>query len=132
MLQTCRLRHDCPTAAHSCETGGLAITAHLNCHLFGALYLVDAMRQFWVLDEGLVGAIEDDDTLVLARVVHPHFQLLTRQHGAGGVIRETEIDEVSRLGWQFRHKAVVRVTRQEDDLAARHDTRVHVGWIRGV
>ena len=61
-----------------------------------------------VADVGLIGGIEEDERVVLQRVVHPAAQFLLGDDGARGVIRKAEVDDIhgTALG-QFGHETVL-------------------------
>ena len=59
-----------------------------------------------ILDEGLIGRIEQDQRLVLEGVIHPALELLAAGNSSGGVVGETEIDQINRGAGQRRGEIV--------------------------
>ncbi len=56
-------------------------------HFLGALDLVDRVGQGGVLDEGVVGRVEDQHGVVFPRPGDPGFEVLARGDGPGRVVR---------------------------------------------
>ena len=95
------------------------------------------MGQAGVLNEGLIGRIEQDESVVAAGVVHPGFELVAGGNGSGGVVGEAEIDQIHRFAGDLRGEAVVGADRQIAQTgvaakvagitgAARHHVAVHI------
>ena len=78
-------------------------------------------------DERLIRGIKQDDSVVFERVIDPRFELCSVIHGAGGVIRRAEIDNVG-LDVFIRHteEAVLLVCVEVDHLSAGHDVRIDI------
>ena len=81
-------------------------------------------------DERLICGIKQDDSVVFERVIDPRFELCSVIHGAGGVIRRAEIDNVG-LDVFIRHteEAVLLVCVEVDHLSAGHDVRIDIHGI---
>ena len=133
------LRHDGERAAGSGEAGRLGKAAELDRAGSRALDLVDAVRQV-LRDIRFVGRVVQDHGLVLVRIIDPFFQLIRRDSGAGGVVREAEVNDVGFLLRQLRQKMVLFAARHVNDPvpalaflilpgAARHDVGVHVNRV---
>ena len=101
------------------------------------------MGQGGVLDEGLVGGIKQDQGAVGAGVIHPGLELLFCGHRAGGVVGETEVDQVHLLARDLGGEAVLGADRQVGEAAvlagvigiagaARHHVAVHIHRIHRV
>ena len=103
------LRHHRVSTAHTREPGGLGERAELNSTPFRPTNLVDAMRDVRVLDVGFVGGVEEDESIVLQRVVHPLSQFLLGDDGTRGVVGIAEVDDFdgTSLG-DFGHEAILR------------------------
>ena len=77
----------------------------------GSFDLEDGVGEFRVLDEGLIGSIEEDQCAIGAGVVHPGLELFPGGDGTGGVVGEAEVDQVDRFTGNLRCKAVVCADR---------------------
>ena len=104
-------------AAGAGEAGVLGEGTELNGALPCPLDFVDGVGEFGVLDEGLVGRIEQDQGPMGAGVVHPLLQLGLAGHGAGGVVGEAEVDQVHRFGGDLGGEAVIGRDRQVGEAA---------------
>ena len=93
-------------AAGSGETGVLGKAPELDGHFPRAFYLEDGAWQIFVPDKGLVSGVVQDQGLVFLGVCNPFLQLRPRDGSAGGVVGETEIDEIHRLGGQVGNEVV--------------------------
>ena len=137
-----RLGHDGVGAAGAGKTRGLGETADLNRHLPRALNFVDGMRQVGIADERLVRGVEEDDRPMAPGVLDPGGQLRAGGRGAGGIVGETEVDEVGRLGRRRRHVGIGRRRVEiKDPLvtavalvtgSSRHDIGVEVDRIHRI
>ena len=128
-LQSCLVRYYGIAAAHCRETGTLAETVHFYCHLLGAFYLIDTMRNARFRDKGFVGGIENNNTLVFTGIFHPQAQLVMREHNTCWVVGKAEVNDVHRLLGQFRNKSIFFYTWYKNYLPACHDIRIHIGRI---
>ena len=96
-----------------------------------------------VLDEGLVGGVEQDQRAVGAGVVHPGFQLLLRCDGSCGVVGKAQVDEVHRFAGDLGREAVVGTDGQISETgiatfvtgiagATGHHIAVHINGVNRV
>ena len=134
-----RLRHHRIGAAGAGEAGRLGKAPELDRDVAGPLDLVDAVGDGGVADVGLIGRVVEEDGLMLLRVGDPGGELRPGGDGAGGVVRETEVDEVGGDGRDRRDVAIGRGAVQVGhpfiatvDIGARppgHDVGVDVDGI---
>ena len=126
-------RHDRISAAHAREACRLGETAQFDGTTLGTGYLVDAVGDVVVLDEGFVGRIEEDEAALAQGVVHPLLQLVAAEHGARGVVGIAEVDEVDMLRGQGGHEMALGRDGEEANGAAcgtaRHDIAIDIDGI---
>ena len=98
------------------------------------------MGDFRVLDEGLVGGIEEDDRVVFLGIIDPFGELGAGCDGTGRVVGEAEINEI---GFLIRHAGdefVFRIARQVEQSGvgtvfigvsgvACHDVGIDIDWV---
>src|SRR5205085_7087209 len=123
-------------AARAGEARRLRIAAKLQRDFARAFHFVDRVRNLRIADVGLVRAVEEDDGLVLLRVGNPRGELRLGGDGAGGVVREAEVDQIGRDARYGRHVAIGGCALEISDAlipavdvragAAGHDVRVDV------
>lgn len=77
--------------------------------------LVDRMRNPRIGDVSLVGGIEQNQRVVLARIVDPATQLLASRDRTGRVIRKTKVNKIDMFFWRFGNEIVFCDTRQVND-----------------
>src|SRR5947209_19482558 len=92
-----RFRHDSKAAPNSSKSADLGEAAKFDRTVRRARNLVNRMRESRIADVGLVGGIEQDQSIVFARIIDPMSQLLGRCHGASWIVRETQIGYVDVL-----------------------------------
>ena len=73
------------------------------------------MRNFRIGNVGLVGCVEQDQCVVLPRVIDPARKLFARRHRAGGIVWKTKINKIDMFLRRFGDKFVFRVARQIND-----------------
>ena len=73
------------------------------------------MRDLRVADVRLVRRVVEEHRPLAPRPVHPALEPGARQDGAGGVVREAEVDEVHVAVGERRREAVLRRAGQIDD-----------------
>ena len=66
-----RLRHDRETAAHSGEAANLGKTSEFNRAITPAFDLKNRMRDLRIRNVSLVSGVEQNQRIVLARIVDP-------------------------------------------------------------
>ena len=127
-------------AAHAREARALREAAHLDRALARARDLVDRARERRVLDERVVGGVEDQHRITGARPRHPRLEVCARHHRAGRVVGRTEIGDLDRRGRRIRNESVALGRGQVGDAriaplrvggagAAGHHVRVDVDRI---
>ena len=137
------LGHHGEGTAGAGEASVLGEGAELDRTVAGSLELKDRMGQCRILDEGLIGRIEQDQGAMAAGVIDPGLELLLGGNGPGGIVGEAEIDQVNRLTGNLRGKAVVGADRQIGQApvtaavigvpgATSHHVAVHIHRINGV
>ena len=88
----------------------------LDGTLTSTTYLVDGVRNFFVLDVSLIGGIVEDEGVVLQGIVHPLAQLLFSNNRTCRVVRIAQVDDVDATIGNLRHKAVFGITRHIHDV----------------
>ena len=134
------LRNDDVGATHAGEAAVFRKAAELDGHVLGTFDFEDRARDLRVLDEGLVGGVEENDRIVLLRILHPGFELGAGGDGTGRVVGEAEIDEVGFFVRNVRDKLVSGIAGQVEQAGvsavligvagiAGHHVGVHVNRI---
>ena len=91
------------------------------------------MGHVLVLDESLVGGVEDDDGLPGVGPVHPLLKLGAGVGRARGVVGGAEVDQVRvQVRCGQGQKAVFSGPQKVNDLSTRHQVGIHVGGIGGL
>ncbi len=137
-----RLRHDGVGATGAGESCGFGKAAELDGDIACALDFVNGVGDLRVADVGLVGGIEEDDSLVGLGVGNPGGELGLGGDGTGGIIRETKIDQIGGDAGHGGHIAVLRCAIEVGDAgvttvdigasAASHDIGIDVNRINRI
>ena len=101
-------------AAGAGEAGGLGEGAELDGAGPGPRDLEDGVGDVRLGDEGLIGAVKEDEAVVGVGVVHPRLELLPGGRGASGIVGEAEVDHVHLLVRNGGGKAVLRCAGHVD------------------
>ena len=135
-----RLRHDGERAADAGEPAVLREAAELDGTFARAGNFVDGMRGRRVGDVGFVGGVEEDDRLVLQRVIHPGLKLCARRGRSSRVVRRAEVNDVRLHARRLGNETVCRRAREVNHAFIRagfvggtgvagHDVRIDVNGI---
>ena len=115
-------------AGKACDLGeGADLHGTLAC----TLDLEDAAGKLTLRDEALVGGIVQDNSIILAGVVHPCFQLCAGVGSAGGVVGAADIDDIC-LHALVRHakEAIFLPGAAVNDLAFSIAVNAYISLIR--
>ena len=88
----------------------------LDGTLTGTTDLVDAMRNLFILDVGLISSIVENERVVLQGVVHPLAQLFLGNHRSRGVVGVAKIDHIHPLIRNLRNEVVLGITGHVDHI----------------
>ena len=130
-------------APRSGKARALGETAHFDGALPGALDLEDRARKVRVLDEGIVGGVEENRRLVASGPVDPLGQVFPGGDGARGVVGGAQVREVHAFIRGTGHEGIGFGRGQVDDAlvatgvvrlagAPGHHVGVHVDGVTGI
>src|SRR5438132_11956700 len=97
-----RLRHHRKTATDAGEAANFRKTSELDRAFVPAFDFKNRMRNFWIGNVSFVSGVEQNERIMLTRVINPTGELLARRDRAGRGVGQTKINEIDmclcRLG----------------------------------
>ena len=121
------VRDDRVGAAHAGKSGSLAEAPKLDGAGAGPRNLEDGMREAFVLDIAVVGAVEEYYRAVLVRVVHKLLERLAAEHRTRRVVRAAQVNHLHRVLGQVRLEVVFRCRCKVGDLRKMSVILQHAG-----
>ena len=64
------------------------------------------MRNFWIGNVSFVSGVEQNERIMLTRVINPAGKLLARRDRAGRVVGKTKINEIDMFLWRLGNEIV--------------------------
>src|SRR5207244_3393794 len=135
-----RLWQDGKTATNTGEATSLGEAAKLNRAFARTINFENRMGNLGTADVGFVGGIEQQQRIMVPRVLDPIRQLRTRRHRAGWIVGKTKINDVRVFPRRFRNEIILNRAGQIENafVAAigpdwpgvpRHYIGIDVNWI---
>ena len=69
------------------------------------------MRNFRLRNVGFVSSVEEQERVMIARILDPTRELIARRDRTGRIVRETKINKIDMFLWRLGHEIVFRGAR---------------------